>query len=219
MKKLFNILGVTCIVVLSMVLTGCDENNDNEDIVFVSVNKNYILTTDIDAMSSYDSISAQHVDSIINGLLEAELVSTGYIRFDLDGDKASDFAFEIINLMPLNNDEMPAELDTLAVSAHPLSGSILDNSTYKYADALDFETLISSAGNWTDQYVVLGTLADGGQFNGHGEKYLAIRLNGENDFRYGWMKIYISEHNDTLKVIEYAYNKIEGSQIRAGQKE
>ena len=38
-------------------------------------------------------------------------------------------------------------------------------------------------------------------------------------FNYGWIKIYLSEHNDTLKIIEYAYNQTLGNEIKAGQKE
>lgn len=219
MKTVNILINLTVLITSILILNSCDKNNDNVDIVYTAVNKNYILTKDIDAMNLYDTIVAQHVDSILNGLLDAELVSTGYIRFDLDGDTVTDMAFEIVNLLPYNNNEIPEHLDTLAVVAYPFSAEILDNSTHQYADALEIETLISVEGNWTNQHVVLGTLANGGQFNGHGEKYLAIRLNGESDFRYGWMKIYISEHNDTLRVIEYAYNKIEGSQIGAGQKE
>ncbi|HNQ69114.1 MAG TPA: hypothetical protein PKN32_12100 [Bacteroidales bacterium] len=219
MNKINTLFAALIFISTIISFSSCDKNKTNVEIVYKSVNKNYILTTDINAMNSHDTIVAQHVDSILNGLLDVELVSTGYIRFDLDGDTISDIAFEIINLQPFNNNEMPEHLDTLAVRAYPFYVGILDNSTYKYADALDIETSISQEGNWTNQFVVLGTLAHGGQFNGRGEKYLAIRLNGQTDFRYGWMKICISEHNDTLSVIEYAYNKIEGSEIRAGQKE
>ncbi len=218
MKNKNYLLIVSVALLLTAMFTACDKPEESE-IVYQSVNKNYILSTDYDAMNSTDSVSAQHVDSILNGLLDAELVSTGFIRFDLDGDQASDIAFEIIDLQPFNNNNLPESYDSLAVSAHPISVGVLDNSTYKYADALDADAIVNSAGNWTNEYVVLGTFMHSGQFNGHGEKYLAVRLNGENDFKYGWIKIYISEHNDTLKVIEYAYNKIEGSQIRAGQKE
>ncbi|NJK85204.1 MAG: hypothetical protein HC906_03810 [Bacteroidales bacterium] len=54
-------------------------------------------------------------------------------------------------------------------------------------------------------------------FNGKGQKFLGIRLPGENDYSYGWIRIYCSEHNDTLKIIDYAYNNKEGGFISAGQ--
>lgn len=221
MKNQYLVVLFGMAICLVTFMSSCDKskNNNADDIIYRSVNKNYIMRPDMPSMNANDSIIAQHIDSILNGLIETELVSTGFIRFDLDGDELSDFAFEIVDLQPLNNYQLPEEYDSLAVSAHPIGGSILDNSTYKYADALDSDQLITNAGNWTNEYVVLGTFMNAGQFNGKGEKYLAIRLQGTNDYKYGWMKIYISEHNDTLRVIEYAYNKIEGSQIRAGQKQ
>jgi hypothetical protein len=207
------------IIAVFFALNACDKDNTDNDIVYQSVNKNYILVPDMQQMSEHDNSVAQHIDSILNGYIDAELISTGYIRFDLDFDSINDFAFEIINLQAFNNNQLPEEFDSLAVRAHPFSGSILDNSTFQYADALSLDEEISSTANWTTYFVVLGTFMNAGQFNGKGEKYLGIRLNGETGYKYGWIKIYVSEHNDTLRIIDYAYNNIEGSFIRAGQKE
>jgi hypothetical protein len=200
-------------------MNACDKSSIDKEIIYKSVNKNYILVPDMQQMSQHDNTIAQHIDSILNGYIDAELISTGYIRFDIDSDSINDFAFEIINLQPLNNNQLPSEFDSLAVRAHPFSGSILDNSTFQYADALNYDEEISTASNWTTNFVVLGTFMNAGQFNGKGEKYLGIRLNGVSDYKYGWIKIYVSEHNDTLRIIDYAYNDNEGSFIKAGQKE
>jgi len=35
----------------------------------------------------------------------------------------------------------------------------------------------------------------------------------------GWIRIYCSQHNDTLRIIDYAYNNTANSLIHAGQKE
>jgi hypothetical protein len=144
------------IIFLSLVsifmYTSCDKNGDDVDIVHKTVNKNYILTPDISVMYDNDTIIAHHIDSILNGLIDTELISTGYIRFDIDEDLVSDFAFEIINLQAFNNNSLPEEFDSLAVRTYPLSGEILDNSTYRYADALDDDTDISSTGNWTSPF-------------------------------------------------------------------
>lgn len=200
-------------------LNACDKCSTNNDIIYKSVNKNYILVPDMQQMSEHNNSVAQHVDSILNGYIDTELISTGYIRLDLDSDSINDFAFEILNLQAFNNNQLPSEFDSLAVRAHPFSGSILDNSTFQYTDALSSDEEISLTANWTNSFVVLGTFMNAGQFNGKGEKYLGIRLNGETDYKYGWIKIYVSEHNDTLRIIDYAYNNIEGSAIKAGQKE
>ena len=115
--------------------------------------------------------------------------------------------------------DLPDSFDSLAVRVQPAFIQILDNSTWDYPDALDLDNLISEEGNWSNSNGVLGTFANAGKFQGAGEKYLAFRFNKNNIYNYGWIKIYCSQHNDTLRIIEYAYNKIENSTIRAGQME
>lgn len=80
------------------------------------------------------------------------------------------------------------------------------------------EEPISEDGNWSNRDCVLGTLMNAGQFQGQEEKYLGIRFLKDDNFKYGWIKIYCSEHNDTLRIIEYAYTDIINSKIKAGQK-
>jgi hypothetical protein len=165
-----------------------------------------------------DKIS-MHVDSIISGLINADLISSGNILFDLNADNHSDLSFEIISLNNYNIHALPDSLDSLAVRVTPLSLQILDNSTHGYPDALDDNYVINSSGNWSTQTSVLGTFLGAGQFKGKGEKYLGIRLVEDNSFLYGWIKLYCGQHNDTLRVIDYAYNKNHDVQITAGQKE
>ena len=38
---------------------------------------------------------------------------------------------------------------------------------------------------------VLGTFMNAGQFQGNGEKYLGIRFPENNNFKYGWIKIFV----------------------------
>ena len=209
------------IFILSSILSfSCDRvGNEDKDIFYKNCNSRVVMLSDVNEMRIQDNPYSRHIDSILSGLIDTDLISTGLIRFDFNGDDISDIAFEIINLQEFNNNSVPVELDTLALRAHPLNVQILDNSTYGYADALDSDVLVNADGNWTDNIVVLGTLAGGGQFNGNGEKYLGFRL-FENDLtKYGWIKIYCSAHNDTLKVIDFAYNNISNSQIMTGQQE
>lgn len=209
------------IFILSSILSfSCDRvGNEDKDIFYKSCNSKVVMLSDVNEMRIQDNPYSRHIDSILSGLINTDLISTGLIRFDFNGDDISDIAFEIINLQEFNNNSIPVELDTLALRAHPLNVQILDNSTYGYADALDSNVLVNADGNWTDNIVVLGTLAGGGQFNGNGEKYLGFRL-FENDLtKYGWIKIFCSAHNDTLKVIDFGYNNISNSQIMTGQQE
>ncbi len=110
-------------------------------------------------------------------------------------------------------------MDSLAARVNPKTIEILDNSTYNYPDALDFNEQISNDGYWTHSTGVLGTFGNAGQFQGQGEKYLGIRFKASGGYKYGWVKIYCSQHNDTLKIIEYAYNDVLNSNIKAGQEE
>jgi len=98
---------------------------------------------------------------------------------------------------------------------------IIDSSTYGYADALNENDMIDNSEVWSEtrSTLVLGTFLNAGQFNGQGWKYLGFRMKSQNDYNYGWINVYVSEHNDTLKIGEYAYNEIANSQLLAGQTE
>lgn len=196
-----------------------EEENKSSKIVYKSVNKEFVLIRDVDSLQSSDDEISNHIDSIINGLINAEFISTGMKSFDLNGDSLSDINFEIINLNEFNQNSLPESFDSLAARVQPLSLQILDNSTYGYPDALDINTVVSESGYWSSNVSVLGTFMNAGQFQGKVEKYLGIRLNNGNNFDYGWIKLYCSQHNDTLRIIEYAYNQNTGSFIKAGQKE
>jgi hypothetical protein len=207
------------IFILSSVLVSCESSDDQLTIVYRSVNKEYVLIRDVETLQGSNDEISNHVDSILTGLIDTEFVSTGQIDFDLDADLLSDIGFEIIDLNLFNPTSLPESFDSLAARVIPISVEILDNSTYGYPDALDLEELISIDGNWSNNTSVLGTFMNAGQFQGQGEKYLGIRFLDNADFKYGWIKIYCSQHSDTLRIIEYAYNDIVNSEIKAGQKE
>ncbi|HNW71976.1 MAG TPA: hypothetical protein PKK70_03600 [Candidatus Paceibacterota bacterium] len=219
MKTKINLFAI-CIMML-IVIVGCTKTDKKteDDIIYSSVNKEYVLHRDIQTIKSSDDEISNHVDSILSGLINEEFISTGYKTYDLNNDNSRDIGFEIINIQPYNNNDMPDSLDSLAARVQPLGIQILDNSTWGYCDALNRDDKISDAGYWTDKHCVIGTFTDAGQFKGKGEKYLAFRLPNNSDYNYGWIRIYCSEHNDTLRIIDYAYNKTAGNSINAGQGE
>jgi hypothetical protein len=95
--------------------------------------------------------------------------------------------------------------------------SFLNKSDMGYPAALDENTVISDIGIWgsnNGQY----NLSD---FMGKGEKYLGMMtqsiLNNMNSMRYAWIRIYCSSGNDTLKIIDWAYNNVAYKSIKAGQ--
>jgi hypothetical protein len=57
--------------------------------------------------------------------------------------------------------------------------------------------------------------------------YLGIRFpasgdgskNNNTDYKYGWVKLYCSQHSDTLRIIDFAFNNNPEGEIKAGQKE
>jgi hypothetical protein len=217
MKDLINILP-SCII-LFLLLNSCNTDKDSNlyDISYHPVNKEFVLIRDVQALKESDDEISNRIDSILSGLINEEFISTGHKNFDLDADVIPDIAFEIIDLNKYNPGGLPESFDSLAARVVPLNTDILDNSTYGYPDALSMNDLISEKGNWSDRTSVLGTFLNAGQFQGIGVRYLGIRIPASEEYKYGWIKLYCSQHNDTLRIIEYAYNNISGSNIYAGQ--
>jgi hypothetical protein len=208
----------------ALVFTACKNDIDNEEqtessVAYNTIEKEYVLIRDVETLQASDDDISLHVDSILNGLIDVQFVSTGYKSFDLNADNTDDIAFEIIDLNEFNPNGLPESFDHLAVRAVPLNLFILDNSTYGYADALEKDELISNEGLWTNETVVLGTFQNAGQFQGLDERYLAFRFYGEQGFQYGWIALSCSQHNDTLKLFDYAYKTNTDPDILAGQTE
>ena len=196
-----------------------DSIKNTSKIKYTAVNKQYVFTRDLKSISIHTDEVSLHLDSIISGKIIAQFVSTGTKIFDLDSDKVSDVSFEIIDLQPFNNHNLPASFDSLAVRVSPYTIEILDNSTHEYADALNQNYTLNSKGNWTTKRCVLGTFLNSGQFNGRGEKYLGIRFVKDKAYFYGWIKLYCSLHNDTLRIIDFAIHQQADTEIKTGQKE
>jgi hypothetical protein len=210
-----------------LTITSCKKT---EDVVqYSSANSSIQLPNSTEALKKSDDPIAMHVDSILSGLIDSDLISTGYKYFDLNRDGTTDIAFEIISLQKLNKNSIPDTLDSLAACVKAINVEILDNSNWGYMDALNAKDKISEVGNWkkaltsdeSEYNFILGTLAHGGQFEGKGERFLAFRMKAKsgNAYQYGWMKLICAEGNNALKIIDYAINNTEGHSILAGQKE
>lgn len=201
---------------------SCDKSTsgaDPEAVFYSEVNQEFVLIRDVEQLQNSTDEISMHIDSIISGLINEEFISTGLKSFDLDNDGDPDIRFEIADLNKFNPNGLPDSFDSLAARALPVSVQILDNSTHHYPDALNAGALISGEGHWTDGNCVLGTFMNAGQFQGMGEKYLGFRFDQADAYRYGWIKLYCSQHNDTLRIVEYGYMLNEGKAIYAGQKE
>lgn len=205
----------TIIVSSFLIFFACKKEQDN--IIVTTVNKEYVLIRNVAELQASSDPVSMHIDSILQGFIDTQIISTGLKRFDLNGDGKPDISFEILDLMTFNQGNLPEEFDSLAAKAWLYGIEILDNSTWGYPDALTEGTEINSNGYWRSDFGVLGTFLNAGQFQGKGDRYLAFRIPEDGDYQYGWIKLYCSQHNDTLRIIEYAYNKNPGGRIESGQ--
>ena len=207
-------------ITICLVFTILSCNKKEKDrIVHQVVAEEYVVIRDVATLQTSDDPISNHIDSILSGLINSTIISTGQKGLDLNGDEFADLYFEIIDLNPYNPNGLPSHFDSLAARSGSSSVQFLDNSTWHYADALNKNGLINENQYWSSDNVVLGTFMNSGQFNGHGNKYLGIRIPNGNDYNYGWIKLYCSEHNDTLKILEFAYNENISNSIFAGQTE
>ena len=106
---------------------------------------------------------------------------------------------------------------SLATRAGSSTVQFLDNSTWHYADALNYYDEIGPNALWSENSVVLGTFASAGNFNGKGDKYLGFRIPYNDNYHYGWIKLNCSQHNDTLTIYQFGYHKTVNRKIKAGQ--
>lgn len=206
--------------VLTAFISSCQSSLEEENsIILGNLNYEIAISRNVEEIRNSPDIASMHIDSILTGLIDSELISTGVISFDLNSDNINDIGFEIIDLLLFNGDDFPEELDSLAARVINHKTEVLDNSTYGYADALNINQPIGEDGNWSENKstLVLGTFGNTGKFNGNGWKYLGITLNTNEENKYGWIKVYVSEKNDTIKIGEYAYNNFPNSKILAGQ--
>ncbi|MFN3916199.1 MAG: hypothetical protein ACK4K0_00540 [Flavobacteriales bacterium] len=95
------------------------------------------------------------ISQIITGNINYTITTVGQHNVNLNNDVFNDFTFEIIELSP----------GVYSARVLPLNGSqILDNSTFGYPDALNFNDTI--AGNFHSNTGILGTIANAGLFQG-----------------------------------------------------
>jgi hypothetical protein len=150
--------------------------------------------------------SAAAHSQIVTQNINAILIGPGEVDVDVNSDNIPDYKFDII---PLFDNNQAARVVPYAPNA------ILDNSTFAYADALNEGDPVE--GYFHSNTGVLGTFNTAGNFNGHGDKYLGIRLAAPGGNHYGWIKVNVSQNNDTLKIISCGYNAGELEPIEAGQ--
>ena len=212
MRKLTILLGG--IVAIS---SSCSKENDNE--IFYESNSTAIEVKESTAViaASDDEVS-MHIDSIITGKLDREVISTGVSTVFLNENASIKIGFEIVDLNLFNPNGIPEHLDTLAIRVLPTDVEILDNSTYGYPDALNKGTKIDSEGLWTNDDAVLATMGGGGNFYNKKSLYLPYRFTEGGKYYYGWIRLSCSQNNHILEIHDFGYNLKANEKIEAGQK-
>ncbi len=71
------------ILMLFTAITSCERTGD-DSIVYHSVNKEFVLIRDVQALKESNDEISNHVDSILTGLINTEFVTTGQKDFDLN---------------------------------------------------------------------------------------------------------------------------------------
>lgn len=157
-----------------------------------------LLVTMFFSVSSEAQINTYQINEQINGV--------GSLTYDIDGDTQDDFTFEVIEL---STNVFAARVANIGFSSY------LDNSTFHYPDALNFDDTV--AGYFNNGSAVLGTFTGAGLFSGAGNKYLGIKIFSGIDSYLGWILLNCNSSNDTLQIISTGYNTIPNEGINAGQ--
>jgi len=206
------------IVSLMLFISVSCNKSSTDDIKFYHLDEELILPPNLDEIINDTNNTNPAYDSLINNLVDGEIISTGIYSVDINGMGNSKIQFEIVDLHTFNT-SLPDELDSLVIRVIPINASILDISNHNYPTAFDKGDKISTNVNYTTETSVLASFLDIGNFKGKENKYLAFRFKEEEadeKFKYGWFKISCSQSNDTIKIHKYAYSNRLGESINAG---
>lgn len=152
-------------------------------------------------------LGAQGFSQIISYNINQTITGPGQVTLDINNDSNNDFTFEIIAL----SQGLGARTVTVG------SSYFLDNSTYGYPDAFNYND--SVIGPWNQGNGVLGTFNSAGQFNGMGNKYLGIKIATATGNHIGWIELYCSASRDTLIILSCGYQTANNVPIRTGETE
>jgi len=181
-------------------------------------------------------------DSIVYTNVDPDSLLLGFDTsyLDLNKDGRPDFIFQRHSYEELCSDDLLGLFgDYTSLTIAPASGQdavMIDGS---YARALDSGTLILPDSNWaiSGQVLILGGVGGSGHCLIAGgvrgnwwnlsDKYLGLRMTKGNNFYYGWARLtstYSIKPNIPFSLVpgalilkDYAYNKIPGRPLYAGQ--
>ncbi len=140
----------------------------------------------------------------------------GSYFIDLNQDGTNDF--EIRNFQPGGNIGKVVEFYTGFIGSS-YSGEVLKASSYPLA--LNFNDAIGEVPNnslWENGMSVLNDNGIRGKWRGVEDKYLALRLNIDEHYYYGWARLDVPTDASYFIIKDFALNQSPDEQILAGQK-
>ena len=104
------------LIISLFVGVSCSKKN-NDQIFYNQVNNQYVFITDVNILQASDDPISNHIDSILSGLINTSVISTGKQHINIDENEFPELYFEIIDLNELNNNNLPTGFDSLAARA------------------------------------------------------------------------------------------------------
>ena len=150
--------------------------------------------------------------------------SSGYYYINLDNDNMSDFSFQ--HFVPDSNNFKTIEMRFWGEdhSAQPYGEVLLNSSQYPSKLAENSKIDSSSGFKWGNgtnsssncQWVV--NRSQTSNWKSGDEGYLALRIQKNNHWHYGWLKMKVLNNVRGFIIMEYAWNSKADEPINAGQK-
>jgi hypothetical protein len=169
------------------------------------------------------SAGAQVVFTDINP--DTVLHDTIFYNLDLNGDATPDFKFLTDTLQGSSMIANFADVNIVGANTDAILGSLYYN-TYPFPFQLNNgDSILPANPNWNSyaQNSGLGYLGaffppniNYGNWNGVQDKYIGLRIDVAGQFHYGWARLSVSPHADTITIKEYAYNQTPNQYIVAG---
>ena len=147
------------------------------------------------------------VKAIHSGIYSLDLDSNGTIDFNLSVNSSFNKESNMADINAMNSNAL--ERDTVQFLSH-------------FADPNNYNNLIGAINDWVANDVKLDScklpfVANQGVFAGKGDKFIGLKLIRGGKTYYGWVRVKLSSHCDTLIIKDYAYNDTEGASISAGE--
>lgn len=153
--------------------------------------------------------------------LQMPASSFGSLLIDVDGDNANDVKLFYTNYQSSGIWNLGFnQLDTNNPTFEVLYNSNLPQSPIGdyYVKPLDLNDNIATTDNYALDYPQIGDIYNS-NFRGFPDKYIGFRMKSGATYKYGWMKIDFSgDANMTFVLKELAYQNVENTPIKAGQK-